>query len=283
MGAALARTLLGSGVDVCVWNRTSAKNDPLVAAGARSAQTPGEAVRASPLSIVMVSDYAAVLDVLGAVPANGEVAGRTVLNLTTGAPEQVGVCQEACRARDLAYLDGAVSGHPEDIGRPASQILVAGDERAWQAHRGTVERLAGETIYLGGDAAAAGALDLALVGCFQTVGLCAFLEAAAYATAHGIDATVLPPLAERLLMKMRGQVAVLTRAIASGDYSTDQASISVYVAALEQIRTSMLAVGVPARLTTAAWENASAAVAAGRGDEGLATQFPDLTGGGDGG
>jgi 3-hydroxyisobutyrate dehydrogenase-like beta-hydroxyacid dehydrogenase len=212
------------------------------------------------------------------IPADGGIDGHVFVNLTTGAPEQVEACHRACTERGLGYLDGAVSGHPQDLGRPASQILVAGDEAAWRTHRATVERFAGQTVYLGDDVAAASALDLAMVGCFQTVALCAFVEAAAYAAAHGIDATLLTPLAERLLGKMRGQVAVLADAIHHEDYATDQASIGVYVAALDQVRASMRADGLPARLTSAAWENAAAAVTSGRGELGLAAQFEDLTG-----
>jgi 3-hydroxyisobutyrate dehydrogenase-like beta-hydroxyacid dehydrogenase len=278
MGAALARTLLGHGLDVCVWNRTASTSEPLLGDGARVADSPYEAVRASPLSVALLSDYAAVLEVIEGIPADGEVDGHVLVNLTTGAPEQVGACHRACQERGLGYLDGAVSGHPQDLGHPASQILVAGDEATWRAHRATVERFAGETVYLGDDVAAASALDLAMVGCFQTVALCAFVEAAAYAAAHGVDATVLTPLAERLLGKMRGQVAVLAGAIHDEDYATDQASIGVYVAALDHVRASMRADGLPARLTSAARENAAAAVAAGRGDLGLAAQFEDLTG-----
>jgi 3-hydroxyisobutyrate dehydrogenase-like beta-hydroxyacid dehydrogenase len=278
MGAALARTLLGEGLDVCVWNRTASKSEPLLRDGARMVDSPAEAVRTSALSVALLSDYDAVSEVLEGIPDDGTVAGRAFLNLTTGAPEQVAACSRACRDRGLAYLDGAVSGHPQDLGRPTSQILVAGDEATWQAHRATVERFAGETVYLGEEVAAASALDLAMVGCFQTVALCAFVEAAAYAAAHGIDATVLTPLAERLLGKMRGQVGVLAGAINDGDYTTDQASIGVYVAALDQVGASMRASGLPARLTSAAWENTAAAVAAGRGELGLATQFEDLTG-----
>jgi len=278
MGAALARTLLSNGLDVCVWNRTPSRSEPLLRDGAHAADSPIEAVQRSPLSVALLSDYDAVLAVLDEIPADGSVAGHVFVNLTTGAPEQVAACERACGDRGLAYLDGAVSGHPQDLGRPASQVLVAGDETTWQAHRATVERFAGETVYLGGDVAAASALDLAMVACFQTVALCAFVEAAAYAAAHGITATVLTPLAERLLGKMRGQVGVLAGAIDGGDYTTDQASIGVYVAALDQVGASMRASGLPARLTAAARENSAAAVAGGRGELGLAAQFEDLTG-----
>jgi 3-hydroxyisobutyrate dehydrogenase-like beta-hydroxyacid dehydrogenase len=278
MGAALARVLMADGLDVCVWNRTSSKSEPLLRDGARVAGSPAEAVRTSPLSVALLSGYDAVLEVLEGLPADAGVGGSVLLNLTTGAPEQVERCRRACAERGLAYLDGAVSGHPEDLGRPSSQVLVAGDEEAWRRHGSTVERFAGETVYLGPDVAAACALDMALVGCFQTVALCAFVEAAAYAAAHGVDAVVLTPLAERLLGRMRGQVGVLARAITSGDHTTEQASIGVYVAALDQVAASMHAAGLPARLTAAARENAAPAVAGGRGELGLAAQFDDLRG-----
>ncbi len=276
MGSAIARALLAQGLDVCVWNRTAAKAEPLLAEGATSAESAAAAVRSSALAIVMVSDYAAVDRVLDGLPDTGFPEDTVVLNLTTGTPEQVAECRPEFERRGLAYLDGAVSGHPQDIAAPASQIVLGGDEAAWRTHRTTIERLAGQTLYLGADPAVASALDLALVGCFQTVTLCAFVEAAAYASSHGLDVSELPPLAARLLTKMQGQVAVLAEGIGTGTYSTDQATIGVYVAALEQIRASMQHAGLPARLTTAAWENAAPAVAAGHGGLGLGVQFEYL-------
>jgi 3-hydroxyisobutyrate dehydrogenase-like beta-hydroxyacid dehydrogenase len=276
MGTAISRALLAQGFDVCVWNRTTAKTEPLVSEGAVGAVSAAEAVSASPLAIVMVSDYEAVRGLLDGLPETRFPEGHVVLNLTTGTPEQVDLCRQEVERRGLTYLDGAVSGHPQDIATPASQIVLGGDEAAWRTHRTTIERLAGQTLYLGADPALASALDLALVGCFQTVTLCAFVEAAAYASGHGIDVSELAPLAARLLTKMQGQVAVLAEAIATGSYATDQATIGVYVAALEQIRSSMQQAGLPSRLTTAAWENAAPAVAAGQGDLGLGVQYEYL-------
>ena len=81
-----------------------------------------------------------------------------------------------------------------------------------------------------------------------------------------------------LMAKMQAQVAVLAEAIASREYATDQATAAVYVAALEQVRSSMLAVGVPARLTSAALANCSTAVAAGQGGMGLGVHVEHLDG-----
>ena len=47
MGAALARTLLQNGYRVTVWNRTSAKAEPLVRDGAVLAPSAASAVSAS--------------------------------------------------------------------------------------------------------------------------------------------------------------------------------------------------------------------------------------------
>ncbi|MDG4866251.1 NAD(P)-binding domain-containing protein, partial [Streptomyces sp. T-3] len=44
MGAPMARQLLRAGHPLTVWNRTPAKAEPLVAAGARPAADPAEAV-----------------------------------------------------------------------------------------------------------------------------------------------------------------------------------------------------------------------------------------------
>ncbi|MEV4286356.1 NAD(P)-binding domain-containing protein [Nonomuraea bangladeshensis] len=61
-----AGAFLKAGHPTTVWNRTSSKAGPLVAEGARLAPTAGDAVRASPLTIICLTDYPAVRELLGA-------------------------------------------------------------------------------------------------------------------------------------------------------------------------------------------------------------------------
>jgi 3-hydroxyisobutyrate dehydrogenase-like beta-hydroxyacid dehydrogenase len=56
MGQALAEAFLCDGHPTTVWNRTAAKADRLVAQGAKLADSVGDAVAASPLVVVCVSD-----------------------------------------------------------------------------------------------------------------------------------------------------------------------------------------------------------------------------------
>ena len=277
MGAAMVRCLLANGLDVTVWNRTAARATPLIELGAQVATTALDAATASPFVIVIVSDYAAVLSAFAAEPDGNRGQGRAILNLTTGKPEDVPACGRSLERLGFTYLDGAISGHPHDIGQETSQILVAGDERAWSTHRRLIELLAGRIHYLGAEVVgAASALDLAMSGCFQTLTLCALLEAAAYVSTFGIDVDTLRPQAIRLLDKMRLQVDSLVTAVTTGSFATDQATLDVYHAALKQVSSSMRSAGMPGRMTAAAAANMAGAVADGRGQEGLGVQFEYL-------
>jgi 3-hydroxyisobutyrate dehydrogenase-like beta-hydroxyacid dehydrogenase len=66
MGSALARLLLRNGYRVTIWNRTSAKAEPLVREGAVLAPSAASAVGASPIVVVCVHDYKAINQILGA-------------------------------------------------------------------------------------------------------------------------------------------------------------------------------------------------------------------------
>ena len=247
------------------------------------AATVEDAVAASPLTVAILADKAALVTSLAGV-ADGALAGSTLLNLGTGRPEEVAECCLAVERTGSVYLDGAVSGHPSDLGTPKSQVLVAGPERAWQRHRGDIELIAGRTRYLGPRLQAPSALDLAMVGCFQTVSLCAFLEAAVYyrpfVASHyrpfAADLAILSEEGARLLEKMRDQLDVLSGAVASGQFETDQATLGVYLAALDQVTASMGDAGRAARLTRAARKALAVAAADGQSEQGLAAQVPYL-------
>lgn len=64
MGSALARALLRNGHGVYVWNRTSAKANPLVWEGTALAPNPASAVNSSPVLIFCVDDYKATHSIL---------------------------------------------------------------------------------------------------------------------------------------------------------------------------------------------------------------------------
>ncbi|MGE7115040.1 NAD(P)-binding domain-containing protein [Lysinibacillus sp. NPDC047702] len=63
MGTTLARVLLKKGYQVTVWNRSTAKAEPLIKEGATLATSVAAAISASEVSIICVSDYNASLTI----------------------------------------------------------------------------------------------------------------------------------------------------------------------------------------------------------------------------
>jgi 3-hydroxyisobutyrate dehydrogenase-like beta-hydroxyacid dehydrogenase len=66
MGQAMTHALLARDHAVTVWNRTPARAADVVAAGARLAATVADALEASELVLLSLTDYQAMYDVLEA-------------------------------------------------------------------------------------------------------------------------------------------------------------------------------------------------------------------------
>ncbi len=104
MGQAIASTFLKAGHPTTVWNRTRSKADLLVAEGARLAPTVGDAFKAGSLTVICVTDYQAVHELIGAVDV--ELDGTMLINLTSGSSAQA---REAARSAEQllnAWLQG---------------------------------------------------------------------------------------------------------------------------------------------------------------------------------
>ncbi|WP_369028554.1 NAD(P)-binding domain-containing protein, partial [Nocardia farcinica] len=108
-GQALARAFLKAGHPTTVWNRTPGKADQLMAEGAQVAPTAAEAIDASSLTVICVSDYAAMYELLDA----SDLAGTTLLNLTSGDSAQARQAARWAEQRGAHYLDGAIMAIPQ--------------------------------------------------------------------------------------------------------------------------------------------------------------------------
>ena len=167
MGAALARALQRAGHDLTVWNRSPAKIQPFINDGVAGAPDVVSAITASPVILICIDNYAvtdALLQSEGILPL---LAGRTVVQLSTGTPKEAREASEWMIARDVAYLDGAILCSPKSIATDDAQILLSGDQAAYQRAGQLLKCLGGTVRYLGTNVGAASALDLAwLTTCY---------------------------------------------------------------------------------------------------------------------
>ena len=88
MGSALARAFLAKQHAVTVWNRTASKAEPLAETGAQVAASVAEAIAASDVTVVCVSDYHGSDALLRTTEMAGRLKGKTLVQLTTGTPEE---------------------------------------------------------------------------------------------------------------------------------------------------------------------------------------------------
>ncbi|WAS96769.1 NAD(P)-binding domain-containing protein [Nannocystis punicea] len=158
MGAALARAAATKGRRLTVWNRTSAKAAPLVAAGVTVAASVAAAVAASPVVIVCVTDYAATRALLEAAL----LAGKTVVQLSTGTPQEARELAAWATARGARYLDGAILAVPSQVGGPHANLMTSGSREAFAAAEGVLAEM-GAVRFVGEPPGAAAALDLAVL------------------------------------------------------------------------------------------------------------------------
>lgn len=116
MGAAIATRLLGQGHALTVWNRTPAKLAPLVAAGARAADSPAALAAASEAVITILTDAAAIDATYGGTAGGapgllaGDVKGKLFVEMSTVRPETERALAEKVRAQGAAMVECPVGG-----------------------------------------------------------------------------------------------------------------------------------------------------------------------------
>jgi 3-hydroxyisobutyrate dehydrogenase-like beta-hydroxyacid dehydrogenase len=162
MGTALARALLRSGHRVTVWNRTSAKAGPLVGDGAELAPSAAAAISASPVVVVCVADYKAARGILDAEQVASALAGKVLVQLTSGTPQEARESDAWARERNVDYLDGKIGAWPRHIGTPEATIIASGVKSAFRRSEQVLKSLAGNVHYLGEKVGSASAVHLAV-------------------------------------------------------------------------------------------------------------------------
>lgn len=239
MGSALAEALIQAGHTTTVWNRTPAKADALAARGATAAATAGDAVRAAPLIIACLLDHASVHEVLD--PLTGDLAGRTLVNVTTTSPAQSRELAEWAAAAGVAYLDGGIMAVPGMIGKPGSSILYSGSAEVFEQYKHVLD-LWGASTYFGDDAGLASLYDLALLAGMYVM-FAGFMHGAAMVAPAGVTARQFAGMAAPWLSAMTGMLDEYATVIDGGDY-TVEGQQSLEFSSLDDILAASSAQGI---------------------------------------
>ncbi|MFJ8362602.1 NAD(P)-dependent oxidoreductase [Streptomyces sp. NPDC093984] len=265
MGRALASAFLSAGHPLTVWNRTPGRDGDLPERGASVASTAEDAVRAGEVIVVCLMDYDAVRAVL---PATGW-AGRTLVNLGSGEPEQARALAGWAAGHGIRYLDGVILTPTPAIGTPAAAVLYSGPREAYEAIRGTVAALGGTGTYLDADPGRAAAYEVALLDLFAT-SVHGAAHAFALASAEGVAPGDLAPFAVGISGLLSEMIPRWAEQLRTGRFPGERSTVASAAATLARLVEAASAHGLDTGALAAAKRAADRAVAAGHGHEGLA-------------
>ncbi len=151
MGSRMAARLQGAGYDVVVHNRTRAKAESLVAAGARWAGTPAEAGKQADVLFTMLADPTAVQAASAGV--HGFLAqlrpGALWVDCSTTNPSFARRMAEQAAAFEIHFLDAPVAGSKDAVANGQATFLVGGEPAAVDMARPYFAAMGREVKHLG--------------------------------------------------------------------------------------------------------------------------------------
>jgi 3-hydroxyisobutyrate dehydrogenase len=191
MGGPMARNLLAAGFEVVAWNRSPARLDAAVEAGAARGASPADVAARTDIVITCVTASADVEAVIlgpgGAV--EGVHPGSIVVDMSTISPEVTRRIAAALAERGAMLLDAPVSGGEQGAIAGTLSIMVGGPVEALERARPALEAM-GRTITHCGPS-----------GAGQTVKLCnqiavvlnnlAMAESLLFCARSGVDPTLM--------------------------------------------------------------------------------------------
>jgi len=232
MGSAIARLYLAAGHPVTVWNRTPGKAAELVEAGAVEAATVADAVAASPFTVVVLFNGDAVRATLEQA---GDLADRTVLNLSTSRPDEARAIAAFVEDNGGRYLDGGMFGVPQTIGTKDSLTIYSGSPAAKDEHGALLELLGG-TKYLGADHGLGSLNDMAVLGGMYGLFAGFFQSVAMVATEGGTAGEFTTELLLPWLRETVELLPTLAAEIDAGDYPVSFSDLDVNRTGLDNIQ-----------------------------------------------
>lgn len=200
MGSHMVPRLIASGYHLTVYDRTREKAQAI--AGAVVAQTPREAAAHSEVIISIVTDDAALEEVMlgqDGVLA-GTHAGSVIIDMSTVSPRASRQLFQAAKAQDVAMIDAAVSGSVLQVEQGSLVIFVGGEQETYQQCKPMLGILGQRSFYMG--SSGMGTTMKLVVNTLLGLGMQALAEAIALGEKAG--------LSKDALLDVLGQTAVLT-------------------------------------------------------------------------
>ncbi|MGB6746016.1 MAG: NAD(P)-dependent oxidoreductase [Terracidiphilus sp.] len=151
MGAGMAANLLKAGSSLTVYNRTAAKAQALIGAGARLASTPAEAAKGASIVIGMLADDGASREVWAGKDGalEGVEPGAILIESSTVSPAWIAELAVLAAQRGTELLDAPVTGSRAQAAAGQLTFLVGGSDDALAAATPVLKAMSKGIVHLG--------------------------------------------------------------------------------------------------------------------------------------
>ena len=187
MGGPMASNLVKAGFPVTVWNRTASKAESLVKQGAKLAGNPRAAALQADVLITIVSDPAALEEVLWG--ANGAIEGlrrgSLYIDSSTVSPDLARRVAKVCADRGVEFLDAPVTGGNWGAEKGELLYMIGGPAKVFDRAKPVLDVL-GKKFFLLGPNGAGQTVKLGM-NLILAMQVDALAEALAVVTAAGVE------------------------------------------------------------------------------------------------
>jgi 3-hydroxyisobutyrate dehydrogenase-like beta-hydroxyacid dehydrogenase len=151
MGQPMALNLVKAGFAVTVFNRTRSKTEPLGGAGAQVAATPAEAARGAEVIVSIVSDTAAMEEVVCGKDGILETIrpGAILIDSSTISPAVSRKLASLVAGKGAAMLDAPVTGSKHGAERGELTFMIGGEREVMERVLPVLRVLGKKHIYCG--------------------------------------------------------------------------------------------------------------------------------------
>ncbi|MBX6766476.1 MAG: NAD(P)-dependent oxidoreductase [Actinomadura rubrobrunea] len=220
-------------------------------------------------------DHRAVREILDA--AGDALAGRVVVNLTSGTPEEARQVAARAAERGVRYLDGAIMAVPTMIGSERALVFYGGPEEVYRAHEPTPAAIAGAGTHLGDDVGRPSLFDLALLGLMSTT-WAGFIHALALVTGEKANAADFLPFARAWFDHVIGpEVPRIADQVDRRRCPGEGSALGMQTVAIDHLVEASRALKVDAELPEYLRARARQAIDRGHADDGFGSLFEVLS------
>jgi 3-hydroxyisobutyrate dehydrogenase-like beta-hydroxyacid dehydrogenase len=200
MGKPMGHNFLKAGFPLVVWNRSAAKADDLVRAGAKLGTNPRDVAAQADALFTIVSDPPALEEVLSG--ANGVFAGlrrgSIYIESSTISPDLARKTAATCAERGIDFLDAPVTGGTWGAEKGELLFMIGGKAETFERAKPVLEAV-GKKFFLLGPNGAGQTVKLAM-NLILALQVDALAEAIALVSASGVAG-------ERLVEVMQASMA----------------------------------------------------------------------------